>query len=124
MAHAHFKDRLLKDLVDKSPPFRCPVPQCSYQTRERDKWSRHYGSVHGLIKKYLNQYFEENPEKSRPIPVYSSPISPNSALSPMRSSAEKSFVAATGNLNDVSPTVKLARFKGDQKLKEKYILKV
>ena len=42
----------------------------------------------------------------------------------MRSSAEKSFAAATGNLNDVSPTVKLARFKGDQKLKEKYILKV
>lgn len=126
MAHAHFKDKLLSDLVDKTPPFRCPALECSYQTRERDKWSRHYGSVHGLIKKYLKQYFEENPGKTRssPSPGKSSSMSPNSLLSPLSASVEESFTATIGHVDEVSPSVKVTGYTGDQKVKEKYILKV
>ena len=126
MAHAHFKDKLLGDLIDKSPPFRCPAPECSYQTRERDKWSRHYGSVHGLIKKYLKQYFEEHPEKAPSSLAIgkSCSLSPNSLLSPSSTSAEESFTATAGHVNEVSPSVKVTGYTGDQKVKEKYILKV
>ena len=115
MAHAHFKDKLLADLVDKSPPFRCPAQDCSYQTRERDKWSRHYGSVHGLIKKYLKQYWKENPEKSPMITT--SPTSLNA-------SKEDSFTTIGDHADDIRSFSKEPRFLKDQKVKERYILKV
>ena len=123
MAHAHFKDKLMKDLKDKSPPFRCPAPDCNYETRERDKWSRHYGSVHGLIKKYLKQYFDEHPEEKRSSASInnsdqSSPI-PNTLTSPP--SSDTSMNASIGKTNEgddnqASPALKT--------VKEKYILKV
>ena len=31
---------------------------CQYQTKHKPDWARHYGSVHQLIAKYLNEYFE------------------------------------------------------------------
>ena len=123
MAHAHFKDKLMKDLKDKSPPFRCPAPDCSYETRERDKWSRHYGSVHGLIKKYLKQYFDEHPEQKSSASIKNTDQSspkPNTLSSPP-SSSDASMNASMGITNDVddnqaSPTLKT--------VKEKFILKV
>ena len=57
MAH-HFKDKLFADLQDKSPPFKCPVEGCQYQTKHKPDWARHYGSVHQLIAKYLKEYLE------------------------------------------------------------------
>ena len=121
MAHAHFKDKLMKDLKDKSPPFRCPAPDCTYSTRERDKWSRHYGSVHGLIKKYLKQYWDEHPEEKcnvinnsnnhsshLPNTLCSSPPSDKSIIKP-------SNVAKEGNNSQDSPNSKA--------VKEKFILK-
>ena len=127
MAHAHFKDKLLNDLVDKSPPFHCPAPDCSYQTRERDKWSRHYGSVHGWIKKYLKQYFEENPDKAHSSYANdkSSTISsPDSFLSPSNTSTNESIVMPANNENQESPPLKVTGIGSEQKVKEKYILKV
>merc|ERR1719412_480389 len=59
MAH-HFKDKLFADLADKSPPFKCPVAGCSYSTKHKPDWARHYGSVHQYISKYLKEYMEEN----------------------------------------------------------------
>ena len=122
MAHAHFKDKLMKDLEDKSPPFRCPAPDCSYSTRERDKWSRHYGSVHGLIKKYLKQYFDEHPEERRSVAINNTepaPQLPNTLMSPISSDTsinEPSNVADESNNDIESPQSKT--------LKEKFILKV
>ena len=37
---------LVPDLKDRCPPFRCPVEGCSYQTKHKPDWARHYGSVH------------------------------------------------------------------------------
>ena len=62
MAH-HFKDKLFADLADKSPPFKCPVAGCSYSTKHKPDWARHYGSVHQYISKYLKEYMEENKAK-------------------------------------------------------------
>ena len=127
MAHAHFKDKLLNDLVDKSPPFRCPAPDCSYETRERDKWSRHYGSVHGWIKKYLKQYFEENPEKvhsSSANDKSSAVSSPNAFLSPPSTSMDESLLMTANNGHQESPPLKVTGICSEQKVKEKYILKV
>ena len=125
MAHAHFKDKLLNDLVDKSPPFRCPAPDCSYETRERDKWSRHYGSVHGLIKKYLKQYFEENPEKAHSSYTNdksSAASPPDSFLSPSNTSVDDSSLVTTNNDNQDSGLLKVTKAFSEQKVKEKYIL--
>ena len=114
MAHAHFKDKLLNDLLDKSPPFRCPAPDCNYQTRERDKWGRHYGSVHGLIKKYLQQYFEENPNKI--------PFSMSSGT--INISADDTS-SGLGNLGkQTSSTEQNDLHSVDQKVQEKVVLKV
>ena len=124
MAHAHFKDKLLNDLADKSPPFRCPAPDCSYQTRERDKWSRHYGSVHGWIKKYLKQYFEENPEKAHSSYANdksSAVTSPNSVLSPSSTSMDESLLMTANNENQQSPPLKVTGICSEQKVKEKYL---
>ena len=121
MAHAHFKDKLMKDLKDKSPPFRCPAQDCTYSTRERDKWSRHYGSVHGLIKKYLKQYWDEHPEEKCNVlnnsNDHSSPL-PNTLCS--SSSSDKSIIKSSnvvkeGNSSQDSPNSKA--------VKEKFILK-
>jgi hypothetical protein len=49
----HFKEKLFADLEDKSAPFRCPKEGCTYQTKHKPDWARHYGSVHHLIGKYL-----------------------------------------------------------------------
>jgi hypothetical protein len=132
MAHAHFKDKLLNDLVDKSPPFRCPAPDCSYQTRERDKWSRHYGSVHGWIKKYLKQYFEENQiipfvetsHTSYANDKTSAISSPNSFLSPSNTSVDESLLMTSNIENQEPPPLKVTGICSEQKVKEKYILKV
>jgi hypothetical protein len=56
----HFKDKLFADLKDKSAPFKCPIEGCSYQTKHKPDWARHYGSVHHFITKYLKEYLEEN----------------------------------------------------------------
>ena len=66
MANVHFRDKLLKDLVDKSAPNQCPKADCSYQTSRRNHWTRHYGTAHGYIKKYLGQYIDENHGKAPP----------------------------------------------------------
>ena len=121
MAHAHFKDKLLNDLKDTSAPFRCPAPDCSYETRERDKWSRHYGSVHGLIKKYLKQYFEENP-KNDPSSISNDTSSEKS--SPYRIPNIPTFIESASPDNETSPSIKVTGFTDGQKVKEKYILKV
>ena len=68
MAH-HFKDKLFADLADKSPPFKCPVAGCSYSTKHKPDWARHYGSVHQYISKYLKEYMEENKTKEEPFPA-------------------------------------------------------
>ena len=122
MAHAHFKDKLMKDLEDKSPPFRCPAPDCSYQTRERDKWSRHYGSVHGFIKKYLKQYFDEHPEEKRSVSsnnIDQTSQLPNTLTSPLSSDT---------SINEMSNTTKESNNAQDsphlKTVKEKFILKV
>merc|ERR1719266_636067 len=62
----HFKDKLFADLIDKSPPFRCPVEGCHYQTKHKPDWARHYGSVHLLIAKYLKEYLETHEAKTEP----------------------------------------------------------
>ena len=58
MAH-HFKQKLFADLMEKSPPYKCPVKDCSYKTKHKPDWARHYGSVHQFINKYLNEFMEE-----------------------------------------------------------------
>ena len=55
----HFKDKLFADLKDKSSPFKCPIEGCSYQTKHKPDWARHYGSVHHFITKYLKEYLDE-----------------------------------------------------------------
>ncbi len=65
----HFKDKLFADLLDKSPPFRCPVDGCQYQTKHKPDWARHYGSVHQLIAKYLKEYLETHEAKTEPLEV-------------------------------------------------------
>ena len=62
----HFKDKLFADLIDKNPPFRCPVEGCPYQTKHKPDWARHYGSVHHLIAKYLKEYLETHEAKTEP----------------------------------------------------------
>ena len=122
MAHAHFKDKLMKDLLDKSPPFRCPAPDCSYQTRERDKWSRHYGSVHGFIKKYLKQYFDEHPEEKRSVSsnnVDQASQLPNTLTSPF--SSDTSINEMSNNTNESNNAQDSPHLKT---VKEKFILKV
>ena len=56
----HFKDKLFSDLKDKSAPFKCPIEGCSYQTKHKPDWARHYGSVHSFIAKYLKEYLDEH----------------------------------------------------------------
>ena len=58
MAH-HFKQKLFADLVEKSPPYKCPVKDCAYQTKHKPDWARHYGSVHHFINKYLKDFLDE-----------------------------------------------------------------
>ena len=120
MAHAHFKDKLLKDLVDKSAPFRCPAADCSYQTRERDKWSRHYGSVHGFIKKYLKQYFDENPDKA-PLKLATSQKSAATVAENMLTTVTRDHTNAEDHSKSPHITTKSSN---DPKVKEKFILKV
>ncbi len=62
----HFKHKLFEDLPNKSAPFACPVEGCSYQTKHKPDWARHYGSVHKFIDKYLKEYLAENP-MAKPI---------------------------------------------------------
>ena len=62
----HFKDKLFSDLKDKSAPFKCPIEGCSYQTKHKPDWARHYGSVHSFIAKYLKEYLDEH---GGPVPV-------------------------------------------------------
>ena len=59
----HFKDKLFADLKDKSSPFKCPMEGCSYQTKHKPDWARHYGSVHQLIGKYLKEYLDQRREQ-------------------------------------------------------------
>jgi hypothetical protein len=54
----HFKDKLFADLVDKTPPYRCPMEGCSYKTKHKPDWARHYGSVHKLLEKYKKEFLE------------------------------------------------------------------
>merc|ERR1719412_3531584 len=57
---SHFKDKLYTDLKEQTPPFFCPVTECSYQAKNKNGWACHYGSVHGLLKKYEQQYMQQN----------------------------------------------------------------
>ena len=59
----HFKDKLFADLKDKSSPFKCPMEGCTYQTKHKPDWARHYGSVHQFIGKYLKEYLDQRREQ-------------------------------------------------------------
>ncbi|CAB4068537.1 KDM3 [Lepeophtheirus salmonis] len=56
----HFKDKLYANLKETSPPFSCPEEGCSYTSKHKPDWARHYGSVHKYIEKYLKEKLEEN----------------------------------------------------------------
>ena len=49
----------VNDLKDKIPPYKCPISGCSFQTKLRLSWLRHYGIMHGLNEKYLKEYKEK-----------------------------------------------------------------
>jgi hypothetical protein len=40
-------------------PFRCPAATCRYVGNGKVQWSVHYGSVHGLLKKYEQQHADQ-----------------------------------------------------------------
>eukprot|EP00095_Tigriopus_kingsejongensis_P003194 maker-scaffold91_size383040-snap-gene-2.25 protein:Tk03194 transcript:maker-scaffold91_size383040-snap-gene-2.25-mRNA-1 annotation:"probable domain-containing histone demethylation protein 2c" len=61
----HFKEQIFGQLPTQKPPYPCPVESCSYQTKHKPDWARHYGSVHKFLDKYITQYFEENPTAVR-----------------------------------------------------------
>jgi len=69
----HFKEKLFADLKDKSAPFKCPIEGCSYQTKHKPDWARHYGSVHQFIAKYLKEYLEDQ-EQNQGQPDSSSQV--------------------------------------------------
>ncbi len=54
----HFRDELFADLPTKTPPYRCPIEGCPYETKHKPDWARHYGSVHKYLDKYLKEYLE------------------------------------------------------------------
>ena len=53
--HEFFRPGLLKNISSYIFFF---ADGCQYQTKHKPDWARHYGSVHQLIAKYLNEYFE------------------------------------------------------------------
>merc|ERR1711879_905773 len=57
----HFKEKLFADLPTKSPPYKCPIEGCPYETKHKPDWARHYGSVHKYLDKYLKEPLETNP---------------------------------------------------------------
>ena len=57
----HFKEKLFADLPTKSPPYKCPIEGCPYETKHKPDWARHYGSVHKYLDKYLKEHLETNP---------------------------------------------------------------
>ncbi len=63
----HFKHKLFEDLPNKSAPFTCPIEGCTYQTKHKPDWARHYGSVHKFIDKYLKEHLAMSP-MAKPIP--------------------------------------------------------
>ena len=65
----HFKDELFNDLHDKMPPFKCPVSGCSFQTKHRFSWLRHYGVTHGRNEKYLDEYRQKTDDHSKEIKI-------------------------------------------------------
>ena len=63
----HFKEKLFADLKDKSAPFKCPMEGCSYQTKHKPDWARHYGSVHQFIGKYLKEYLDQHQQQPQQV---------------------------------------------------------
>ena len=57
----HFKEKLFADLPTKSPPYKCPIEGCPYETKHKPDWARHYGSVHKYLDKYLKEHLETHP---------------------------------------------------------------
>jgi len=44
----HFQKRLLMDLPESSPPFKCPIDNCDYESHIKCNWIIHYGIEHKL----------------------------------------------------------------------------
>jgi hypothetical protein len=51
----HFKEILLKDLIQNKPPFKCPIFNCQYETNKIVKWINHYGLFHGKVDELMEQ---------------------------------------------------------------------
>jgi len=57
---SHFKDEIYKDLKEEKRPYTCPISKCTFATNDKGTWALHYGSVHGIIRKYENLFLERN----------------------------------------------------------------
>merc|ERR1711944_87476 len=42
----HSRSELLEDLRDTNPPYRCPVPNCAFESNTITIWMFHYATVH------------------------------------------------------------------------------
>lgn len=97
----HFKDQLLENLPASKAPYKCPIDGCNYSTKHKPDWARHYGSVHKFLDKYINQYFEENPEAVR----YNLPSKENSSSTPGTTDNMPSLLKAPiPNMNEIFST--------------------
>ena len=54
LADTHFKDRMCNNMPDREGlVYQCP--QCAHVARDRQSFVRHYGIVHRMVVKYLNE---------------------------------------------------------------------
>ena len=101
----HFKKELLVDLPNKTPPFKCPMPDCSYETKHKPDWIRHYGSVHKFLFKLLDKFLQDKRERemgealeamTAPSP---SPEPPKQAANQLAGARRSSVQGAPGSSN-------------------------